>query len=130
MLATCLLHVGIAAPLGGKSAALDTLSKLYPSTDYGTRRLIARDAALEHAAADNQGGIPLAGDNLVYGEFDVEFFDKLLELACPQPGETFVDLGSGAGMGQCISCRRFSFHSQWFRAFALSMCVRAQAVSC
>ena len=86
-----------AAPPGGKGAAFAALSELYPSTAYGTRRVMARDAALAHAAADNQAGIPLAGDNLVYGEFDLDFFDKLLELACPQPGETFVDLGSGAG---------------------------------
>ena len=92
-----LAPLAFAAPPSSKGAAFNTLSELYPPTAYGARRLVARDAALVHASNENQVGIPLAGDNLVYGEFDFDFFERLLELACPQPLETFVDLGSGAG---------------------------------
>lgn len=34
---------------------------------------------------------------MVYGEFDISFFAKLLQCAEPKPGEIFVDAGSGAG---------------------------------
>lgn len=34
---------------------------------------------------------------MVYGEFALSYFAKLLQCADPQAGETFVDAGSGAG---------------------------------
>lgn len=34
---------------------------------------------------------------LTYGEFDLDFFLKLLDLYDPGPGSSFVDLGSGSG---------------------------------
>lgn len=77
---------------------MEALASLYPAATYGDRRVAARDAALSHAAATQPaGGIPLAGDNLVYGEFDLSFFEQLLQLAEPQPGDHFIDLGSGVG---------------------------------
>ena len=110
-----LAPLAFAAPPSSKGAAFNTLSELYPPTAYGARRLVARDAALAHASNENQVGIPLAGDNLVYGEFDLDFFERLLELACPQPLETFVDLGSGAGTppasgGDSLPVFHIAFH--------------------
>ena len=104
------------------------LDAVYPATSYQSRRMIARDAALRHSARDGRGGgrvstavadpvddepwhatsrstsaavIPLAGDGLVYGEFDLAFFAKLLEAASPQSGESFIDCGSGVGRLVC-----------------------------
>lgn len=74
--------------------AVDTL---YPASAYSARRNLARDAALAASSRTTAEGIPLAGDDMVYGEFDLAFFAQLLELAAPQPGDEFCDLGSGAG---------------------------------
>jgi predicted RNA methylase len=74
-----------------------SVDALFPSSAYNARRNLARDAALATAGRRTAEGIPLAGDAMVYGEFDVSFFARLLELAAPVPGETFVDLGSGVG---------------------------------
>jgi len=35
--------------------------------------------------------------NLVYGEYDLDLFLRLLDAATPRPGDVFVDLGSGCG---------------------------------
>ena len=53
--------------------------------------------------------IPLAGDGMVYGEFDLAFLARLLEAAEPQKGDTFVDLGSGCGRASSwstLTCAR------------------------
>ena len=74
------------------------LSTLYPSgAAYERRRVEARNAALAASTLTSSVGIPLAGDASTYGEFDLEFFTRLLKLAAPQQRETFVDLGSGVG---------------------------------
>mmetsp|Transcript_17702 Transcript_17702/g.35557 ORF Transcript_17702/g.35557 Transcript_17702/m.35557 type:complete len:269 (+) Transcript_17702:1113-1919(+) len=75
-------------------AAID---RCYPPTSYADRRSVAYDAALSSSTKFTPEGIPLAGDSMTYGEFDLDFFAKLLECANPQSGETFVDVGSGAG---------------------------------
>ena len=87
------------------AAAFEALAALYPASDYSSRRNAARDAALEHAAATASPPsskttaplIPLAGDQLVYGEFELDFFEQLLNAADAQPGQVFLDLGSGVG---------------------------------
>ena len=93
-----LLHLvhripAIAIPQRARAA----IDACYPPTSYGTRRDLARDAAVDSAISFTPEGIPLAGDSMVYGEFDLSFFADLLDIADPQPGETFLDIGSGAG---------------------------------
>jgi len=76
------------------------VDELYPPQAYGERRIAARDAALDHALSSGTeppGGVPLAGDGLVYGEFDATFFARLLAAAQPRQGDIFVDVGSGVG---------------------------------
>ena len=76
---------------------MSAIDKCYPPSSYSDRRSIAYDAALSQTQKFTAEGIPLAGDSMVYGEFDIAFFSKLLQWAEPNPGETFVDAGSGAG---------------------------------
>jgi hypothetical protein len=76
---------------------LASMDALFPQSTYNARRNLARDAALATGGLSTAEGIPLAGDAMVYGEFDLPFFARLLELAAPAPGDTFVDLGSGVG---------------------------------
>ena len=76
---------------------MSAIDKCYPPSSYSDRRSIAYDAALSQTQKFTAEGIPLAGDSMVYGEFDIAFFSKLLQCAEPNPGETFVDAGSGAG---------------------------------
>ena len=76
-----------------KSSAV--LDMLYPRA-YDARRILARDAALARSSV-SENGIPLAGDSMTYGEFDLDFLGSLLEAAEPQKGDTFVDCGSGCG---------------------------------
>ena len=89
----------IVAPLSTQlSAVAPILNTLYPSgAGYDARRALARDAALSRSTTTSAAGIPLAGDGMVYGEFDLAFLARLLEAAEPQKGDTFVDLGSGCG---------------------------------
>jgi len=92
----------LASHLASLSTLLPTVSPvldaLYPSgAGYESRRTLARDAALAQSTLTSAEGIPLAGDGLVYGEFDLAFLERLLEAAEPQKGDTFVDLGSGCG---------------------------------
>jgi len=93
----------VAAVTGATAERLwRAIESVYPASMYASRRVLARDAALQHAAATRPTAtagtiIPLAGDQLVYGEFDLEFFERLLAEAAPQPGESFVDCGSGMG---------------------------------
>ena len=76
------------------STAVDAL---YPPAAYNDRRVLARDAALALSGLSTAEGIPLAGDTMVYGEFDLNFFAQLLSLADPQRGDTLLDVGSGVG---------------------------------
>ena len=76
---------------------LAAIDRCYPPASYSDRRSIAYDAALSQTQTFTAEGIPLAGDSMVYGEFDLSFFSRLLRCAEPQAGETFVDAGSGAG---------------------------------
>ena len=76
---------------------LAAIDRCYPPASYSNRRSIAYDAALSQTQTFTAEGIPLAGDSMVYGEFELPFFAKLLQCADPQAGETFVDAGSGAG---------------------------------
>lgn len=74
------------------------LDVLYsPGAGYESRRTLARDAALAQSSKTSAEGIPLAGDGMVYGEFDLAFLERLLDAAEPQKGDIFVDLGSGCG---------------------------------
>ena len=91
----CLLCLPLAVHAVTMTGALSTL---YPSgASYEKRRVEARDAALAASTLTSSTGIPLAGDASTYGEFDLDFFARLLQLAEPQHSETFVDLGSGVG---------------------------------
>ena len=83
------------APISDK--VMSAIDKCYPPSSYSDRRSIAYDAALSQTQKFTAEGIPLAGDSMVYGEFDISFFSKLLQCAEPNPGEIFVDAGSGAG---------------------------------
>lgn len=76
---------------------LAAIDRCYPPASYSNRRSIAYDAALSQTQTFTAEGIPLAGDSMVYGEFELPFFATLLRRADPQAGETFVDAGSGAG---------------------------------
>ena len=61
-------------------SARKVVDELYPPQAYGERRIAARDAALDHALSSGTeppGGVPLAGDGLVYGEFDATFFARV-----------------------------------------------------
>ena len=89
----CLLT--IVASAAASTPSLAALDILYPASSYNSRRTQARNAALANAAPS--AGIPLAGNDFVFGEFDTQFFTRLLELAEPQAGESFVDIGSGGG---------------------------------
>jgi len=95
LLALLSLPAAAAAHVPGAIAV--AVNALYPPAAYNARRNLARDAALATSSKSTADGIPLAGDSMVYGEFNLDFFAQLLELACPVRGETFVDLGSGAG---------------------------------
>ena len=53
------------------------LDALYPPAAYDSRRLAARDAALA-TSTSGSGGVPLAGSDLVYGEFELPFFHELV----------------------------------------------------
>jgi len=75
----------------------NVINSCYPPTEYSTRRTIAYDAALASTTIYTPEGIPLAGDSMTYGEFDIDFFDRILGKTLPSPGDTFVDIGSGAG---------------------------------
>ena len=79
--------------------SLEALHALYPASAYDARRVAARDAALAFAARSSPvaGGIPLAGDEFTYGEFDISFLARLLDQAGAAAGDEFVDIGSGAG---------------------------------
>ena len=79
------------------SKVMAAIDRCYPPASYSDRRSIAYDAALSQTQKFTAEGIPLAGDSMVYGEFDISLFARLLECAELQPGETFVDAGSGAG---------------------------------
>ena len=90
------------AVCGGTAAAaappsLAVLDALYPPASYNARRTGARDAALAFASSTNEDGIPIAGDEFVYGEFDAALFSRLLDLAGATDGDNFVDVGSGVG---------------------------------
>ena len=76
----------IVAPLSTQlSAVAPILNTLYPSgAGYDARRALARDAALSRSTTTSAAGIPLAGDGMVYGEFDLAFLARLLEAAEPQ----------------------------------------------
>ena len=89
----CLLT--IVASASASTTSLAALDILYPASSYNSRRTQARNAALANAAPS--AGIPLAGNHFVFGEFDTQFFTRLLELAEPLAGESFVDIGSGGG---------------------------------
>ena len=84
------------AAASGSLKTSSVLEMLYPRPSYDARRMLARDAALARSSL-SAGGIPLAGDSMTYGEFDLDFLGSLLEAAGPQKGDTFVDLGSGCG---------------------------------
>ena len=84
------------AAASGSLKTSSVLEMLYPRPSYDARRMLARDAALARSSL-SAGGIPLAGDSMTYGEFDLDFLGSLLEAAGPQKGDTFVDLGSGSG---------------------------------
>lgn len=73
------------------------VNALFPPAAYDVRRNLARDAALARSGLATLDGIPLAGDSMVYGEFDLNFFAHLIELAAPARGDEFLDIGSGAG---------------------------------
>lgn len=81
------------------SRIVDALNACYPPLNYGARRSLAYDAALNSPETTKftPEGIPLAGDSMTYGEFDVELFNRALERVRPTRGETFVDVGSGVG---------------------------------
>jgi hypothetical protein len=84
------------AAAAGSLKSSGVLDMLYPRPAYDARRMLARDAALARSSV-SADGIPLAGDSMTYGEFDLDFLGSLLEAAEPQKGDTFVDLGSGCG---------------------------------
>ena len=84
------------AATAGSITSSGVLDVLFPRPGYDARRMLARDASLARSSV-SAGGIPLAGDSMTYGEFDLAFLDSLLEAAEPQKGDTFVDLGSGCG---------------------------------
>jgi len=58
---------------------------------------MAYDAALSITKRFTREGIPLGGDAMTYGEFDLPFLARLIELSNPKRGECFVDVGSGSG---------------------------------
>lgn len=89
------MSIFVAAAAGSLKSS-SVLDMLYPRPSYDARRMLARDAALARSSM-SAGGIPLAGDSMTYGEFDLDFLGSLLEAAEPQKGDTFVDLGSGCG---------------------------------
>ena len=92
-----LCAAGATASLATSTSARGVLTALFPAgSGYETRRMLARDAALARSS-QTVGGIPLAGDSMTYGEFDLEFLSSLLDAAEPQAGDTFVDCGSGCG---------------------------------
>lgn len=76
---------------------LSALNHCYPPKCYDERRQTAYDAALSTTVEFTPEGIPLGGDTMTYGEFDLNFFARLLRLADPKPGDVFVGVGSGAG---------------------------------
>jgi hypothetical protein len=90
-----ILSIFLAAASGSLKTS-SVLEMLYPRPSYDARRMLARDAALARSSL-SAGGIPLAGDSMTYGEFDLDFLGSLLEAAAPQKGDSFVDLGSGCG---------------------------------
>ena len=91
-----LLHCMGTSALSLLERSVRTLDILYPKASYLDRKVSARNAALS-TGGRSEDGIPLAGHGLVYGEFDLSFFSRLLDAAGPLEGDTFVDLGSGVG---------------------------------
>ena len=87
---------GAASPLL-PARVRSALDLCYPRSAYGTRREVSYDAALAATDRFTPEGIPLAGDHMTYGEFDLTFFARLLRRAGPAPRDCFVDVGSGAG---------------------------------
>ena len=93
----------------GHESVLDVLSTLYTETLRDERRDLARSAAKSEEAGSASGSGRAAARRLrwrqpatfqlVYGEFDPDFFARLIEAAkLTEAGkEIFVDLGSGAG---------------------------------
>ena len=63
---------------------------------YGGQAPAARYVASEDTQLPLPGGETPPAD-LTYGEVDLEYFAALLDTVAPQPGETFVDIGSGCG---------------------------------
>lgn len=95
LLATCAWPLACILP--EISGPIGAVTRYFNREEYAQRHVTARDAALSLSGQTNADGIPMAGDQLVYGEFDLEFFARLLAAAKPKAGDNFFDVGSGVG---------------------------------
>ena len=88
------------ASYGETLSPVDALAAIYTTDACDERRQHVHDCVAAGAgpsAARLLRWQQSASQQLVYGEFDLELFSKLLEAARPSMQETFCDLGSGAG---------------------------------
>mmetsp|Transcript_29801 Transcript_29801/g.40135 ORF Transcript_29801/g.40135 Transcript_29801/m.40135 type:complete len:275 (-) Transcript_29801:111-935(-) len=87
----------LASDFSDVSGPISAVTRYFDREGRAQRHITARDAALSLSGHTNADGIPMAGDQLVYGEFDLEFFARLLAAAKPKAGDNFFDVGSGVG---------------------------------
>ena len=101
-----LLLAGMAGSLRisyGVASPVDILSDLYTASACDERRLHAQAVAESHAAGNGPSAArhlrwkQPARHQLVYGEFEVDLFARVLQAAKVREGDVFCDIGSGAG---------------------------------
>ena len=89
---------GVDAPGGGsqRGAVQQALEVVY-APDGDGKKWEYRGLALKQAAGASPFTRSVDTGDLTYGEFDVDFFCRLVEMALPQRGDVFLDVGSGNG---------------------------------
>ena len=126
LLATAMTACGsLIAPLAIREAgAREAIDALFGS-ESSARTFSRQRISTEHVEASPE----LRGrkSHFTYGEFDLGGFCTLLRAATPQPGELFVDIGSGCGRLVCAAAMMY----EWSSACGIELLpdLHAEAVS-